>query len=372
MIKPDCRYFNGEKPCKFKRLCEGCDQYSPMGFRILILKLAAMGDVLRTTAILEPLKKQYPASHITWAVDAASYDLLKKNKYIDRLLTFHSDLRLQLEVEAFDLALSLDKDPRSAALAMRVNAREKKGFGLSSYGNIFPLNPESQYAFDLGIDDDLKFKRNRKSYQEIIFEAIGLPYNREPYVLEVDAESAEYASETLKRSGVRDGSLLVGICPGAGPLFANKSWTIEGYAALIDSLGRLDGVQTILLGGTAETERNARIKSLVRAPVLDAGNHHSIAQFSAIVQRCGLIVCGDTLPMHLAIGHGRHVLAIFGPTCPQEIDLYGRGEIIMSTIECAPCYKRTCDIIEHCMVQVPAGLVCEKARNIIETRLRRP
>ena len=40
--KPDCRFFNGEKPCQFKRLCEGCEEYIPMGKRILILKLAAM------------------------------------------------------------------------------------------------------------------------------------------------------------------------------------------------------------------------------------------------------------------------------------------------------------------------------------------
>lgn len=341
-----------------------------MGTRILIIKLAAMGDVLRTTPILTPLKEKYPVSHITWVVDRASYDLLKRNKKIDRLMELTPETRMLLEVEEFDLLLGLDKDPRAAALSMLLKAREKKGFGLSARGNIFPLNPECQYAFELGINDDLKFKRNQKSYQEIIFEAVGFKYQKESYQLDVSPEEDEYATGVLKQAGVREGSLLVGICPGAGPLFANKGWTVEGYAALIDALNEIEGVQVVLLGGQAEIDKNAKIKSLARTHLLDAKNHHSVLQFSAIIQRCDFIICGDTLPMHLAVGHGKHVLAIFGPTCPQEIDLYGRGEIIMSSIECAPCYKRTCDIIEHCMVRIPAELVFKKAREIIQAKLK--
>lgn len=341
-----------------------------MGVRILVIKLAAMGDVLRTTPLLSALKEKYPTSHITWVVDRPSYDLLKRNKEIDRLIAFGPEIRMQLEVEEFDLVLGLDKDPRAAALSTLVKAREKKGFGLSTLGNIFPLNPESRYAFELGINDELKFKNNKKTYQEIIFEAVGFQYHGEPYHLDVEPEEDEYAAGVLKQAGVRDGSLLVGICPGAGPLFANKGWTVEGYAALIDSLNQINGVQVILLGGQAEIDKNAKIKSQVTTKLLDAQNHHSVLQFSAIIHRCSFIICGDTLPMHLAVGHGKHVLVIMGSTCPQEIDLYGRGEIIMSPIECAPCYKKTCDIIDHCMVQIPAERVFEKAKQIIKTQLR--
>ncbi len=341
-----------------------------MGVRILIIKLAAMGDVLRTTPLLSALKEKYPVSHITWVVDRPSYDLLKRNKEIDRLMAFSPEIRMQLEVESFDLLLGLDKDPRAAALSTLVTAREKKGFGLSTLGNIYPLNPESQYAFELGINDELKFKINKKTYQEIIFEAVGFQYRGEPYHIDVEPQEDEYAAGVLKQAGVRDGSLLVGICPGAGPLFANKGWTVEGYAALIDSLNQIDGVQVILLGGQAEIDKNAKIKSQVYSQLLDAQNHHSVLQFSAIIHRCDFIICGDTLPMHLAVGHGKHVLVIMGSTCPQEIDLYGRGEIIMSPIDCAPCYKKTCDIIDHCMVQIPAERVFEKAKQIIKTQLR--
>ncbi|MEC7641726.1 MAG: glycosyltransferase family 9 protein, partial [Nitrospinota bacterium] len=131
IIKPDCRYFDGEKPCKFKRPCEGCDEYNPMGKRILIVKLAAIGDVLRTTALLPALKNEYPESYITWVVDAPSFGLLQGSRFIDRLFEFNEESRMRLSVEDFDLLLSLDKDSSAAAWAMQVRAEEKKGFGLS-------------------------------------------------------------------------------------------------------------------------------------------------------------------------------------------------------------------------------------------------
>jgi len=69
--KFDCRFFRGDKPCRYKRICaesdkEECPQYKPRGKKILIIKLAAIGDVLRTTPVLSALKKKYPQSHLTW------------------------------------------------------------------------------------------------------------------------------------------------------------------------------------------------------------------------------------------------------------------------------------------------------------------
>src|SRR5580658_8338803 len=84
----DCRFFIGEKPCKFKRDCDdGCAHFQPFGTRILIIKLGAIGDVLRTTPLLPFLKERYPESHITWLVDAVAVPLLADNPRIDRILT---------------------------------------------------------------------------------------------------------------------------------------------------------------------------------------------------------------------------------------------------------------------------------------------
>ena len=116
----------------------------------------------------------------------------------------------------------------------------------------------------------------------------------------------------------------------------------------------------------AKIQENSQIFSKVSNKITSGGNDHSISQFSAIISKCDLLISGDTLPMHLAIGHGKHVLALFGPTCPQEIDLYDKGEIMVSPIDCAPCYRKTCDIVEHCMIQIASETVIHKAVKLVE------
>ena len=55
--KFDCRYFNGYKPCAHKRPCDGCTHYSQVKTRICVVSLEALGAVLRSTVLLEPIRK---------------------------------------------------------------------------------------------------------------------------------------------------------------------------------------------------------------------------------------------------------------------------------------------------------------------------
>ena len=366
-FKLDCRFFNGEKPCKFKVLCKSCKYYSPMGFRILIIKLGAMGDVLRTTTLLPALKNKYRKSHITWLTDSISLELLQSNPYIDRLISFSHESVLRLEEEKFDLMICLDKEMRATALAMRVDAKKKQGFGLSQYGTVFPLNKESSYAFRLGIDDVLKFRKNKKSYQEIVFEAAGLKYNKEEYILNVSPSSNEYAKSLFDKIDTKDSNRVIGIGTGAGSVFANKSWTIDSYIELIDRINnhKNTDAKILLLGGKSEAMINKGIKEKVKERIYDSGCENTLSQFIAIVERCNMIISGDTLTMHIGIGLKKHVLAMFGPTCHQEIDLYGRGDKVISTIGCAPCYKNKCDLKDNCMTAISVNEVYEKTMKLL-------
>ena len=49
-----------------------------MEFRkILVLRLSAVGDVLRTLPAVKALKKYFPSSHIAWVVEEPSKTLLE-------------------------------------------------------------------------------------------------------------------------------------------------------------------------------------------------------------------------------------------------------------------------------------------------------
>ncbi len=363
--RSDCRYFLGDRPCKFKRICEGCVQYQPMGKRILIVKLAAIGDVLRTTPLLTGLKRAYPQSHITWVVDKEAYPLLKNNPLIDRLLTFDFSFTLPLELETFDLIMGLEKEPRGAALVSKVKADMKKGFGLGPEGNIYPLNRASEYAFFLGLSDEEKFYRNQKTYPELIFEIAEIDYRQDEYLLFPAPEDIAFAEAFAEKAGLRKGEVVIGLNTGAGGVFANKAWTVEGYVKIIQKLAERPKTRLLLLGGPGERERNRKILNQVKKAVFDTGCENTLGQFAALIGLCDLAVTGDTTALHLAIGLKKKVVAIFGPTCAQEIELYGRGEKILSSASCAPCYRRKCEVSPNCMEAIAPEEVMQKIRTLL-------
>ena len=349
-LRLDCRNYCGDRPCAagVQGVCPaGCWHHSPMGQRILVIKLGALGDVIRTAALLPGLKEAWPQSHITWVSRPSGVRMLANHPLLDRLLPFDAATLCHLEHERFDLCLSLDKEPGPTALAMRVDAREKRGIGLSAYGTVYPLNPECAYYFRLGLDDELKFRHNRKSYPQLIYEAVGLPYHGQRYRLYPGAAERSRAARCWQRLQVDHAETVVGLNTGAGQVFANKTWPAERFAALARQLVRRPGWRVVLLGGPEERELNARLARDCR-DVLDSGCDHAELEFAALLERCAVLVTGDTMALHAAVACDVPCVALFGPTCAQEIDLYGRGEKLVTRLPCAPCYRRQCDQSPSC------------------------
>jgi ADP-heptose:LPS heptosyltransferase len=362
----DCRYYIGEKPCKFGRLCEGCEDYLPFGTKILIIKLAAIGDVLRTTTILHGLKKKHHESHITWLTDVGSIKVLKNNPHIDRLLLFDLESVLRLEIEEFDVLICLDKELRGSCLAEKVSAKEKHGFIFDKIGNIRPINKNAEYNFLLGLSDDIKFYKNKKTYPELIYETCDLQYDKTyEYIFNIPIDIKKWAMKKLINLGVDLTKPIIGLNTGAGGIFAEKAWTIDGYGKLCEMIEKKGIGQILLLGGPNEIERNKKIRELTKAHVFDTGCDNTITEFAGIVSYCSLMVTGDTLAMHIAIALKVPILLIIGSTSHAEIELYGRGDKIVSVKDCAPCYKRICQKNPTCMEEISPDLVFDKLCSII-------
>ncbi len=361
----DCRYYRGDKPCKYKRLCDGCPEYSPMGKRILIIKLAATGDVLRTTPVLPELHKKYAPCHITWVTDPAAYALLKNTDLIDRLLVLENpDTIPGLLVEQFDLLACLDKEPRATGLAMKISAKEKIGFGLNEFGTPYPLSESTDYAFQLGLDDPLKFRVNQKSYPEIIFEVFGLSWKRQPYYIQFPKVLYVHA-EALRRKWKLKNQRVIGLNTGSGARFATKQWPIVGYVDLAQMIQQKyeQTAKILLLGGPEEKEKNKEIYQRCKTkgiPVMDTGCDNSLLDFCLFIELCDVLVTGDTLAMHLGIALKKQVIALFGSTCQQEIELYGRGKKIVvdqKRFTCSPCYLSKCNQPVFCMTTLSAETI---------------
>src|SRR5436309_15532017 len=90
IVHTDCLLYRGSMPCEPHKatgqLCEDCPQYSPLAQRILIVKLSAMGDVLRTTALLPDIVARHDRPHVTWLTRAESVELLAGNPLVQRVV----------------------------------------------------------------------------------------------------------------------------------------------------------------------------------------------------------------------------------------------------------------------------------------------
>jgi heptosyltransferase-2 len=361
IFKTDCRHWKGDKPCLENRLCDGCASYAPLKQKMLIIKLGARGDVLRTTPLVEGLRKAYPGAHLTWLTAPEAVELLEGLPGLQRLLPYGPESLVELMARSFDAVLCLDKEPKATSLANLVRAPRKLGFGLAADGTGTPcaLNREAEYALALGVSNELKFKHNTKTYPELVFNAVGLKYAGEPYAFALREEDRAASRRFFKSHHIKTNARILGLLTGCGPAYTRKRWTEAHFAELIRRARRELRATVLLMGGPGERALNARIRRLCRVPVADTRGLHTLRELGGFLEACRVLVTGDTLALHMGVALKRPVVALFGPTCPQEIDLFGRGEKVVTPLGCAPCYRATCQEEPTCMEAIAVPDVWE-------------
>ncbi len=357
----DCRHFIGDRPCRpHKRLgvtCDACDRFEATGERVLIVKLAATGDVLRTTSILSGLRESLGPIHVTWVTAPAAVPLLLHNPAVDRIVPFGGAVPLEVAAESYDRVVNLDVSPDSCALASLARATRRIGFGLGPDQKPIPLHESARGWFEMGLDDRVK-RANRRTYQELMFEILGIEPSDPRMILCLTDLERDAADRFVRDRGVSSTDELVGVNTGAGDRWPLKKWTEDRLAALIAGIVERRGARVLLLGGPDERERNRRLVASLGDRVIDGGTENPLRTFCALVGRCDAVLTGDTLAMQIAVALGKPTTVLFGPTSAPEIDLYDRGEKITSDeMDCLGCYLTACDKDPNCMNTIPVGRV---------------
>jgi len=274
----------------------------------LLIKLGAMGDVLRTTTILRALPEP-----VTWVTRTASLPLLAGIPQIAEVMTL-DEAPDRLRGRRYDLAACLDDETEACRLLDLVQFDRHVGAflqdGRVTYGE------SARPWYDMGLlsrfgkerADALK-RENTRAYQEHLFGMFGLVFRGEDYLF-------GYAPRQVD-------ARHVGIEMRADVRWQWKRW--GRYPELIERL-QADGIHVHVFE-----------------------QRDDLRDFIADVNACGLVVTGDTLAMHIALALQKRVVAVFGPTSAPEIYDYGRLTKIVSPIECITCYLRTCDKQPNCM-----------------------
>ncbi len=322
-----------------------------MGTRILIINLDALGTVLATTAQLPALKRAYPHSHVTWITRKAGLALFENNSLVDHLVEWNDENRMVLLQQKFELALNADKGRPAAAFMNMVNAETKRGFGLNENGAIVPLNVGAEYSFRLGVDDIFKFRENTRAGNDILAEAWEIPFHRDEYVLSLSPAELKECARWKTELGLDEAPLIVGFNTGCSENFSLKKLEVETQAAAIRQIAEeMPDVKIILLGGREDMERNQKIAELSLGAAIQTPTTRGLRTGIILENLADVVISGDSLGMHIAIGLRKYVIAWFGLSCAAEIDLYDRGVKIIRDLSCAPCWKKVCDM--------PYGPIC--------------
>jgi heptosyltransferase-2 len=365
-----CKRFSGYKPCFPDHNCweEGCKDYIPLGVKILIINLDAMGDVLMTTAQLPSIKRKFPESTIYWITLKNASPLLIQNPFIDYIYTFDAVSILILTQIKFDYIFNVDKSQQSCALLNNLSGEQKLGFGLDSSGKIIPLNKGAEYNFRLGMDDYFKFKVNQRTGQDYLAESFELDYQRDEYILHLTGEEISFIEKYKKKIGIRKKDRIIGFNTGCSELYPNKKMTITQHIILIKRLLKRN-YKIVLLGGPEDTERNKEIYSHFKGKIINTPTTEGLRRGVCYESIPNIIVTGDSLGMHIAIALKKYVIAWFGVSCWTEIDLYNHGvKLYQEDLLCSPCWKKQCPFNLECIKMVDLDRIITEVDKYFEVQ----
>jgi heptosyltransferase-2 len=155
---------------------------------------------------------------------------------------------------------------------------------------------------------------------------------------------------------------MIAFCAGSTNSRA-KRWQTESYAKLNDRLQSEFGANVILIGDQSELDVSLEVveKSKINPIVLTGKT--SLAESTAILSLCDLLVSNDTGPAHISAALGTKTIVIFGPTNPNTTHPIG-AKIIRREVECSPCMLRDCPIDHRCLTLISADEVFLKIKEM--------
>lgn len=264
------------------------------------------------------------------------------------MIAIDSTTPLLLQTVEFDEMICLDKSLTGGALASQAKAKIKHGFGVGSDGSIIPFNSHANELFEMGLDDEIKFLKNQKTMDQLLVELVGLKYE-EPRRYELHLSDEEWVQVGIRRAGFSKQGPILGINVGCSPTYPYKKLSVPHLERLLERLFQVlpSDVAVVLLGGIEDTDRVRMLKA--KFPwAIETATTLGLRDGAQSVAACDVVFTGDSLGLHLSVALGKRVVVWFGPSCAQEIELFGLGEKVVSTLSCSPCWKRECHKVNRC------------------------
>lgn len=283
-------------------------------FRILVVRLGAMGDVIHALPGVASLKHGFPRSHITWVIRPRWMPLIENNPFVDEVIPLERNARgihamwRKLRAQRFDLAVDFQGLVQSALVAAASRADRIVGLHRSQawerWASLF-------YSTEVLTNSVHVVDRN------------------------LELAAAAGASSTLRVFPIPEASpegdlpeeKFVLASPLAG--WGAKQWPLEFF----DDLARRLEMPLVVNGPPDSAPELQKIP----------GAHVHLSGLRGLIhatRRAHAVVGVDSGPMHLAAALQKPGVAIFGPTDPARNGPYGGSLRVLRSAGAATTYKR--------------------------------
>ncbi len=310
--------------------------------KILFVKLCCIGDVLKTTPVIEAIKRQFPKSHITYLISRWALDVIRTNPNVNDYIIFDgpferspfrkvsSSITTMRRLRDFDIALIFHRTPLAAFFAYASGIKHRVGF-IDSRKNPFLTHT---VPFDT--------KKHEVDRFLDLLSILGIKTNDRIPRMYVPQEEKNKSEELLLSVGLSEKD-YVAIHPGGGqnpgkytPI---KIWLPERFAELANVIVGDFRKKVLFVGGMDDKKVFENVKSYLKVKTYNLIGRTSFLELAGVLQESELFVGSDSGPLYIAEAVGTKTVSIFGPTDPRLVAPRGKDHrVIWKPPPCAPCY----------------------------------
>ena len=297
---------------------------------ILIIRFSSLGDIVITTAVVEALKKHFPESNIYFLTRSIYSKVFEYDKRIFKVIEIQGDETPHVIINKigrknFDVVIDLHGSLRSFLVSAFIKSKLKVRVNKHSFARRLMIWSGNRYRrrFDvLG------------SYSETL-RPLGIHERILPKLIPA-GKVLDTVEIVLKMHNDATEGKLIGIAPGA--LHKTKRWNEQSYACLADEIaGR--GDLPIFIGDKTDEEVVERIRKNMDGRSISLAGEIDLTVTIGLISRLDGIVVNDSGLMHVAGALDVPLVALFGPTHPDQgfWPGYRSGRFIHSGVDCSPC-----------------------------------
>jgi lipopolysaccharide heptosyltransferase I len=335
--------------------------------RILIIRLSALGDVIRTLPILPPLRARFPDAAVDWVCEPPSREILEAQDAIDQVIVFPrpalsraatrlrlvsfgaalSDAARALRRPGFDLVIDAQGTYKSGVLARLTGAPVRVGFAAGSAREFLPRAATLRVALP-------ERAGSRVDRALALLKPLGADPGLAAASLPVDGAAAAAATAVWQ---AERGAPRVLIGAGSSRRQRWKQWPAERFGRLAARL-RQSGLNVRLAWGPGEEAIASAVAAVAGLPGLPLPAT-SVRGLAEVIRQADVYVGNDSGPMHLAWLVGCRVVALYGPTDPVLNAPWGTGphaQVVAAATD-AERRARTADLMERISVEEVEGAV---------------